>query len=86
MVLVYIVMLISLATILGVLVWFALQDQHIVCNSNGCTGDCNQGRQCTCGWPGTTEQCSDTCYKTQRKHQLDDEFNNANWPFPVNRP
>jgi len=40
-----------------------------------CTGDCNQGRNCTCASGPTLEQ--------QRKHQLDDEFNNANWPFPV---
>jgi hypothetical protein len=40
-----------------------------------CTGDCNQGRNCTC------MQVPDL--ETQRKHQLDDEFNNANWPFPV---
>jgi hypothetical protein len=73
MILVYIVMLISLITIIGVFVWFALQDQHIVCNSNGCTGDCCQGRNCTCDI-------------NQERLRLDDEFNNANWPFPVNRP
>ena len=38
-----------------------------------CTGNCNQGRNCTCA-PTLDEQ---------RKHQLEDEFNNANWPFPV---
>lgn len=40
-----------------------------------CHGDCNQGRNCTCG-PTLAEQ---------RKHQLDDEFNNDNWPFPVGK-
>jgi hypothetical protein len=40
-----------------------------------CTGNCNQGRNCTCATAPDLE--------TQRKHQLDDEFNNANWPFPV---
>lgn len=76
MILIYIVAFIAIATIIGVLVWFALQDQNIVCNSNGCTGDCSQGRRCTCA----------PSLETQRKHQLEDEFNNANWPFPVNRP
>jgi len=38
-----------------------------------CTGDCNQGRNCDCV----------PDLETQRKHQLDDEFNNSNWPFPV---
>jgi hypothetical protein len=41
-----------------------------------CHGDCNQGRNCDC--VPTPEQ--------QRKHQLEDEFNNSNWPFPVNKP
>ena len=40
-----------------------------------CTQDCNQGRNCTCTESPTLEE--------QRKHQLDDEFNNGNWPFPV---
>ena len=40
-----------------------------------CHGDCNQGRNCDC--VPTVEQ--------QRKHQLEDEFNNANWPFPVGK-
>lgn len=35
-----------------------------------CTGDCNQGRDCTC------------CSLEQRRHQLDDDYYN-NWPFPV---
>lgn len=48
MILIYIVIFVALAAIIGVLVWFALQDQRIVCNSNGCTGDCSQGRNCTC--------------------------------------
>jgi hypothetical protein len=38
-----------------------------------CKGDCNQGRNCTCA----------PDLETQRKHQLEDEFNNSNWPFPV---
>jgi len=48
MTLIYIVIFVALATIIGVLVWFALQDPRIACNSNGCTGDCNQGRDCDC--------------------------------------
>lgn len=40
-----------------------------------CTGDCNQGRNCTC--------CD---LAQQRKHQLEDEFNNSNWPFPIPKP
>jgi len=76
MVLLYIVAFICFATIVSVLVWFALQDRELNCTNNGCTQDCNQGRCCTCG-PNS---------ETQRKHQLEDEFNNANWPFPVNRP
>jgi hypothetical protein len=43
-----------------------------------CHGDCNQGRNCDC------ERELDL--QAQRKHQLQDEFNNANWPFPVNKP
>lgn len=61
MTLIYITVFIAVATIIVTLVWFALQDQNIVCNSNGCTHDCNQGRTCTCGWPGTTEQCEPHC-------------------------
>jgi hypothetical protein len=41
-----------------------------------CTGDCNQGRDCDCG-PTLEEQL---------KFQREDEFNNSNWPFPVNKP
>ena len=66
MVLLYIVMLISLAAIIGTLVWFAMQDPTIVGNSNGCTRQCSQNRQCTCGWPGTTEQCRPDCNQTQQ--------------------
>jgi hypothetical protein len=76
MILIYIVMFIALATIIGVLVWFAMQDRQLNCTNNGCTQDCDQGRHCTCG----------PSLETQRKHQLEDEFNNSNWPFPVNRP
>lgn len=86
MTLIFITAIISFTVIVGTLVWWAINDCTLNCTNNGCTGNCNQGRTCTCGWPGTTEQCSSTCYKTLRKHQLEDEFNNANWPFPVNRP
>ena len=48
MLLIYISMIISITTIIGVLVWFAMQDPRINCCSNGCTGDCNQGRDCDC--------------------------------------
>ncbi len=37
MILIYTVMLIALVTIIGVLVWFALQDQDLNCTNNGCT-------------------------------------------------
>jgi hypothetical protein len=37
-----------------------------------CTGDCNQGRDCAC--------------VDQERLRLEDEFNNANWPFPVKKP
>lgn len=48
MTLIYIVIFVALAAIIGTLVWFALQNPRIVCNSNGCTRDCNEGRNCTC--------------------------------------
>ena len=38
-----------------------------------CTSECNQGRTCTCGWPGTTETCTKSC-----KIETVDK----NWPFP----
>ena len=38
-----------------------------------CHGNCNQGRTCECS--PTLEQ--------QKQFQLQDEFNNSNWPFPV---
>ena len=41
-----------------------------------CSSDCSQGRNCDC--TPDLEQ--------QRKHQLQDEFNNSNWPFPVDKP
>lgn len=41
-------------------------------DSTKCNQDCSQGRACTC--------------IDQTKLRLDDEFNNANWPFPVNKP
>jgi len=40
-----------------------------------CKGNCNQGRNCTCA----------PDYETYINHQRDDEFNNANWPFPVGK-
>ena len=61
MILIYIVAFIAVATIVSTLVWFAVQNTDIVCNSNGCTNNCSQGRTCTCGWPGTTEQCQPDC-------------------------
>ena len=45
-----------------------------------CTGDCNQGRNCNC--------VAKTVHPTpeeQRRFQLEDEFNNSNWPFPVGK-
>ena len=77
MILIYIAMFISITTVLGVLVWFALQDQNIVCNSNGCTGDCSQGRNCSCvtivpeinpNWPFPAPIVPEI---------------NPNWPFPT---
>jgi hypothetical protein len=40
-----------------------------------CTGDYNQGRDCDC--------CA---LDHQQRYQLEDEFNNANWPFPIPKP
>ena len=37
MILIYIVMLIALVTIIGVLVWFAMQDRELDGTNNGCT-------------------------------------------------
>jgi hypothetical protein len=48
MVLIYIVGLIAWVTIVGGLVWFAQNNRQLNCTSNGCTGDCNQGRDCDC--------------------------------------
>jgi hypothetical protein len=48
MILIYIVAFIAIATIISVLVWFAMQDRELNCTNNGCTGDCNQGRDCSC--------------------------------------
>jgi hypothetical protein len=76
MTLLTIVAIICLATIVGGLTWWALNDRQLNCTNNGCTQDCDQGRRCTCA----------PSLETQRKHQLEDEFNNSNWPFPVNRP
>jgi hypothetical protein len=76
MTLLTIVAIICLATIVGGLTWWALNDRQLNCTNNGCTQDCEQGRRCTCA----------PSLETQRKHQLEDEFNNSNWPFPVNRP
>jgi hypothetical protein len=76
MIALYILMIVCGVVVVGGLSWYAMQDQNLRCNSNGCTGDCSQGRNCTCA----------PSLETQRRHQLEDEFNNANWPFPVNRP
>lgn len=48
MTLIYIVIFIILAATIGALAWFAHQNPRISCCSNGCTGDCDQGRRCTC--------------------------------------
>lgn len=48
MALIFIVQVIAIATIVGVLVWYALRDQNISCTTGYCTHDCNQGRNCTC--------------------------------------
>jgi hypothetical protein len=71
MILIYIVMLIALVTIIGVLVWFALQDQDLDCTNNGCTQKCDQGRRCSCNPTPETPK---------------DDFGSLNWPFPRNRP
>jgi hypothetical protein len=76
MALLSILALICLVTVVGGLAWWAIQDRQLNCTNNGCTQDCNQGRSCVCA----------PSLETQRRHQLEDEFNNANWPFPVNRP
>ena len=39
---------------------------------SACTQDCNQGRNCTCGWPGTEEKCTAECLE--------------HWPFPKEKP
>lgn len=65
MAIIYITMFVCIVSIVVVLVWFALQDQDIACNSNGCTRSCRQGRTCTCGWPGTTEQCQPNCQQNK---------------------
>lgn len=84
--------MIALFIVIAIAVW-ALWVAKLVSDEGGyppyqdsCTQDCAQGRQCTCGWPGTTERCTAVCNKAQAQHQLDDEFNNANWPFPVQKP
>lgn len=60
----------------AVLVWAWLVVDYYTKNteivSSKCTGDCNQGRNCTC--------------IDQEKLRVEDEFNNANWPFPVSKP
>ena len=48
MILIYIAAFISLATIVSVLVWFAMQDRELNCTNNGCTGDCEQDPNCNC--------------------------------------
>ena len=73
MALLSIVALICFVVIVGGLVWWAIHDRELNCTNNGCTGDCDQGRCCTCV-PSP---------ETQRRYQLEDEFNGANWPFPT---
>ena len=58
-----IVVLICVAVVVGGLVWFAQQNPLIRCCSNGCTGDCTQGRHCDCAvdpadspWPFPKER------------------------------
>ena len=41
--------------------------------TSACTGNCRQGRDCTCGID-------------QEKLRLEDEFNSSNWPFPKSKP
>ena len=48
MIALYILMIVCCVVIIGGLSWYAMQDQDLCCNSNGCTGGCDQGRNCTC--------------------------------------
>lgn len=60
----------------AILVWAWLVADYYTKNPDavitGCTSNCNQGRNCTC--------------VDQEKLRLEDEFNNSNWPFPVQKP
>lgn len=38
-------------------VWVAWETNKNGIDLNGCNQNCNQGRTCTCGWPGTEEKC-----------------------------
>lgn len=49
MIALYILAIVCGVVIVAGLSWYALQDQNVGCNSNGCTGRCDQGRRCTCG-------------------------------------
>lgn len=69
--------IIIMCVIGAVLVWAWLVTDYYMDNAKtstktNCTGDCNQGRNCDC--------------VDQEKLRLEDEFNNSNWPFPVNKP
>lgn len=62
MILIQIVTLVAIATIIGVVVWFAMQQSATVCTTNYCTQDCNQSRNCDCttqpineNWPFPTQ-------------------------------
>jgi hypothetical protein len=63
MALLSIVAFICFVTIVGGLAWWALNDRELNCTNNGCTGDCDQGRTCVCGWPGSGEQCQPGCWR-----------------------
>lgn len=68
--------IIIMCVIGAILVWAWLVTDYYIYNSKdtptGCTSECNQGRNCTC--------------VDQERLRLEDEFNNSNWPFPVNKP
>ena len=73
MIIIEIVTLIAVAAMISVLLGYVLKNKSIRGTTSYCTQDCDQGRHCTCA-PSTEQQL---------KYQLDDEFNGANWPFPV---
>lgn len=64
MIALYILMIVCGVVIVGTLSWYAMQDQNLRCTNNGCTGDCDQGRNCSCvtivpeinpSWPFPTQ-------------------------------